>query len=77
MNITLQSIMDAWYIIAIFYFVFFWGLPMVGMAANPWAQESKVNYWKGVRVVAATFHVSGIVAFTLFWYLSSYLFPAQ
>jgi len=65
---------EVWYIIAIFYSVFCWGLPMIGMLSNPWAQESNANYRKGVLVVSATFHVSAILAVALFLFLEPYLF---
>ena len=77
MNITNpQLLIELWYIVAIFYFVFFWGLPMVGMTTNPYVKEHNC-YWKGVVCVAGIFHVSGILAAALMWYLHPYLFPVQ
>lgn len=70
-----QILREVWWIFAIFYSVFFWGIPMLGMLSNPCAQESKENYWKGVRAIAATLHVSGIIAIALLIYLAPYLFP--
>ncbi len=72
-----QRLIEVWWILAIFYFVWCWGLPMLGMLSNPWAQESKANYWKGVRWVSATFHISTIIAIALMWYLAPYMFPTQ
>ncbi len=76
MDITTQMLIDGWLPIAVFYFVFFWGLPMVGMTTNPYVKEHNC-YWKGVVSVAGIFHVSGILAGLLMWYLNPYLFPAQ
>ena len=82
MNITLQSVMDAWYIIAIFYTVYFWLLPMLAMSGNKWiceaeGAEKRKRYWQGVRWASATFHVGTILAIALMWILYPYMFPAQ
>ncbi len=69
-----QLLLETWYIFAIFYFVFFWGMPMLGMTTNPYVKEHNC-YWKGVLTISATFHVSGVIAVVLFWYVRPYLFP--
>ena len=72
-----QRFIELWDIAAITYFVWCWGVPMLAMLTNPWAQESKTNYWKGVRVASAALHVSTIAAIALFWYLEPYLFAGS
>ena len=69
-----QALLDAWYVVAIAYFIWCWGLPMIGMTTNPYVKEHNC-YWKGVRYVSAMFHVATIAAFTLMYFLEPYMFP--
>jgi len=77
MNITLEMLMNAWLPIIVFYLVWCWGLPMLGLLSNPYAQESRANYWQATRWIVLTMHISTIAAFVLFWYLEPYMFPTQ
>ena len=81
MNITNPEIfLEVWYIFAIVYFVFFWGIPMLGMAANKWkdeadGEERKRRYWSGVRFFSGCFHVATVLAIVLMHILNPYMFP--
>jgi len=75
-----QQLIEVWYIFAIFYFLFCWGLPMLGMCANKWKDEAegaerKRRYWSGVRFFSGCIHVSIILTFVLIHFLNPYLFP--
>lgn len=76
MNITLEMLMNAWLPITVFYFVYFWFVPMVGMIGNPYVRKNNC-YWRGALTIVGIFHVSGILAGLLFWYLEPYMFPVQ
>lgn len=80
MNIwNLEVLMNAWVPILCFYLVMCWGLPMLGMATNKWAnegtpQENRFRYWEGVRFISFTSHVSLVLVGLLIWALESYMF---
>ena len=78
-----QYLLDVVPAIAIFYFIFFWGLPMLGMSTNRWVNEvergtseRKKRYWYGVRYMSGLFHLSAFLAAALFKFvLYPNLFP--
>jgi len=82
MNITIESIMNAWLPISVFYFVYFILCPMLAMSGNRWINkatgaEKRKRYWQGVRWASGMFHIAAVLAGLLLWVLHPYMFPAQ
>lgn len=82
MNFTNPQIfLEVWYIFAIVYFVFFWGIPMLGMSANKWkdqaeGEERKRRYWSGVRFFSGCSHGAVVLCGIIIYFLSPYLFTS-
>lgn len=82
MNYDPQMFIEVWYVFAIGYFAFCWGLPMLGMLSNRWkdeatGEERSRRYWSGVRFFSGSIHVALVLTVILMWQLNPYLFPAE
>ncbi len=59
----------------VFYAVFFWVLPMLGVGSNPRKipVEQLMPYWKAVRQVSGIFHLAAVICVGLVWLAYPYI----
>ncbi len=60
--------------LAILYFIFFWGIPMLGSINHKKLPENRIlSYWTAVRQISGLFHIAAIVAGIIVWLLYPYM----
>jgi len=60
--------------LAIFYFIFFWGVPLVGsMNTKKLPKEDILPYWTTVWQISGLFHFGAVMAGILVWLAYPYM----
>jgi len=66
---------DVLMILGVFYFVYLWGLPMLGCSSqSSYPGENRIPYWKAVREISLAFHIGTILAVIAMYFFIPYLY---